>query len=256
MKKILVIGIGAGNPEHITIEAINALNRAQVVFVLDKGEKKGDLTRLRKQICERYIKNGIPRMVEVPSPAREAQPPSYTAAVEAWHAAKARIFSALIREEMKDGECGALLVWGDPSLYDSTLRILQRVAAESGLAFDYEVIPGVSSLHALAARHKIALNTIGEPLLITTGRKLAEAGLPTGVDSIVVLLDAGAGLDAIAREDAEIYWGAYLGTDDEMLISGRIRNVIDDIKRCRAACRARKGWIMDTYLVRRNGHSR
>ena len=28
MKNVLVVGIGAGNPEHMTVQAINALNQA------------------------------------------------------------------------------------------------------------------------------------------------------------------------------------------------------------------------------------
>lgn len=250
MKRVLVIGIGAGNPDYVTIEAINALNQADVVFLLDKGERKVDLSGLRRQICERYITTRAPRLVEVPSPAREAPTSSYAADVEAWNAAKAAIFTALIRDEMAEGECGALLVWGDPSLYDGTVHILQQVAAAGQVAFDYEVVPGISSLHALAARYKMPLNAIGAPILITTGRKIAEEGLPGAVDTIVVLLDSGAGLDAVAGVDAHIYWGAYLGTPDEVLISGAISHVIDEIRRIRRECKAEKGWIMDTYLLR------
>ena len=57
MRKIFVIGIGAGNPDYITVQAINALNEVDVFFVMDKGHKKEDLKRLRKEICERYIEN-------------------------------------------------------------------------------------------------------------------------------------------------------------------------------------------------------
>jgi precorrin-6A synthase len=249
MKKILVIGIGAGNPEHITVEAINALNRADVIFVLDKGPQKDDLTRLRKEICARYLKDRTPRIVEAKSPARDASAP-YKEGVEAWHAQKAAIFTTLIDEELEDGACGAFLVWGDPSLYDSTLRILDQVMADGRVAFTYDVIPGVSSIQVLAARHRIPLNAIGEPVLITTGRKLAEGNSGAAEDT-VVMLDGGAGLEAVAQEDVEIYWGAYLGTEDEVLIAGRLPDVIDDIRRMRREGKARKGWIMDTYLLRR-----
>jgi precorrin-6A synthase len=101
----------------------------------------------------------------------------------------------------------------------------------------------------LAARHAIPLNAIGEPVRITTGRKLAEHG--AGNEDCVVMLDGGTGLEAAAGEDVHIYWGAYLGTPDEVLISGRLPDVIDDIRRIRAEAKAKKGWIMDTYLLRR-----
>jgi precorrin-6A synthase len=251
MKRILVIGIGAGNPDHVTIEAIDALNRADAIFLLDKGDEKADLARLRKDILERHLTRRAPRIIEVPSPARAAPAPSYAKSVADWHTAKAGIFAALIRDELEDGACGAFLVWGDPSLYDSTLRILDQVTQASAVTLEIEVVPGVSALHLLAARHKIALNTIGEAVLITTGRKLAEAGMPPSVDTVVVLLESGAGLEAMEGEDFLIYWGAYLGTPDEVLIRGHVRDVLAEIRNIRRTCKARKGWVMDTYLLRR-----
>ena len=49
--QVLVIGIGSGNLEHLTREAIAALNRVDVFIVADKGEVKHDLVELRGQIC-------------------------------------------------------------------------------------------------------------------------------------------------------------------------------------------------------------
>ena len=250
MKRILVIGIGTGNIDHLTVEAINSLNRADAIFILDKGEATADLAQLRKDICARYITGRTPRLVVAPSPLREAPASSYIESVDDWHAAKSEIFTALIEDELKDGECGAFLVWGDPSLYDSTLRILERVVAEDP-SIEYEVVPGISSLHALAARHRITLNRIGQSVLITTGRKLADEGFPEGPDTVVVLLDGGQGLEAMAGKELEIYWGAYLCGPDEILISGPIGQVIDQIRAARKKGKSKKGWIMDTYLLRR-----
>lgn len=250
MRKLFIIGIGAGNPDYMTVEAINALNGVDVVLVLDKGERKSDLTRLRKDIVERFAGSKRPRWVEAPSPIRDADNASYKSGVADWHAAKGEAFSALIRDAVGDSETAAILVWGDPSLYDSTLRIVEQLARD-GIVPDYEVFPGISSLHALTARHRIPLNPIGEPVLITTGRRLAER-MPEGVDTIAVLLDGGAGLDALAGQNMEIYWGAYLGTPDEILIAGHVRDVLDEIRKTRSTRRAEKGWIMDTYLLRRH----
>ena len=60
MKRILVIGIGAGGADLLTVQAIEALNRAEVIFTFDKGTEKDDLVQLRREICERY-RNGRPR---------------------------------------------------------------------------------------------------------------------------------------------------------------------------------------------------
>lgn len=255
MKKVFIIGIGAGNPDYVTMQAVKAMNEVDVFFFLDKGQAKEDLVKLRTTVCERFIEDPSYRVVEVESPERDAGAPDYKSGVHAWHRDKAAIFSGLIANELKDGEVGAFLVWGDPSLYDSTIRVIQQIIADGGIAFDYEVIPGITSVQALAAQHKIALNVIGEPIHITTGRKLAE-GLPDGVDTAVVMLDNGSGLRALAGEDVDIYWGAYLGTPDEVLVSGKLGERVEEIERVRAQQRASKGWIMDTYLLRRRPRAR
>ena len=130
MKKLFLIGIGAGNPEYITVQAINALNQVDVFFMMDKGEEKEDLLRLRREICERYITDKSYRIIESADPVRDRTSASYAPAVEAWHEQRAAIYERLIEKELGEGECGAFLIWGDPCLYDSTLRIIERVAAK------------------------------------------------------------------------------------------------------------------------------
>ncbi|TGV70333.1 precorrin-6A synthase (deacetylating), partial [Mesorhizobium sp. M00.F.Ca.ET.158.01.1.1] len=103
---------------------------------------------------------------------------SYRSTVDDWHEAIAVIYEGLIRDEIAGDGCGAFLIWGDPSLYDSALRILERVRLRGNVAFELEVIPGITAIQALAASHKTALNRIGDPVLITTGRRLTEEGMP------------------------------------------------------------------------------
>jgi precorrin-6A synthase len=251
MKKLLLIGIGAGDPEYITVQAINALNRVDVFFMMDKGEGKEDLLNLRRDVCERYIKDGAYRIVEVADPARDRSAPCYAAAVEAWHGQRAAIYERLIEQEIADDECGAFLIWGDPCLYDSTLRIIEHVAAKGAVAFDYEVIPGISSVQALAARHRIPLNRIGKSIHITTGRNVAK-GLPDAADDVVVMLDGDCSFKNLKDPAIDIYWGAYIGTEDEILVSGNLVKVTQDIKRKRDEAKSQKGWIMDTYLLRKS----
>jgi len=250
MRKIFVIGIGVGNPDYVTVQAINALNEVDVFFIIDKGQEKEDLVSLRKEICERYIKDKSYRTVEAADPPRDRKASSYEPAVRAWHDQRAGIYERLIGEELGDDECGAFLVWGDPSLYDSTLRIIDQIVERRTVAFEYEVIPGISAIQALAAKHKIALNRIGRSIHITTGRKIAE-GLPNNVDDVIVMLDADCSFKAIDDSGIDIYWGAYVGTEDELLVAGNLHERMGDIERMRAEAKARKGWVMDTYLLRR-----
>ncbi|GAB2656532.1 precorrin-6A synthase (deacetylating) [Prescottella soli] len=246
MRELLVIGIGAGDPDQVTIQAVKAMNRADVFFVIGKGDEKQELVDLRTTILSEHMDREY-RIVDIVDPPRDRTPSDYQGVVDDWHDRRAQVFEERFAAE--DG-VGAILVWGDPSLYDSTLRIVERVLARGNVSFDYSVIPGVTSIQSLAAQHRIVLNRIGEPVHVTTGRRLRE-GLPDGVDTAVVMLDAECSFTHVPGEDAEIWWGAYLGLPDEVLISGKLREVEDEIVRVRAEMRERKGWIMDIYLIRR-----
>ena len=243
MRLIHVIGIGAGDPEYVTAEAVRALNDTQVFFAMDKGEAKNDLVTLRRQICERFIREPGYRFVELADPQR-AKDGDYRQAVADWHAARARIWADAIESELGPEGVGAFLAWGDPSLYDSTLRILDTVA--SHVDIEYDVVPGITAIQALTARHRIPLNDVGEPVLITTGRQLRDNGLS---GSAVVMLDGECSFLS-CPPDTRIWWGAYLGTPDELLFSGTVSDVGQRIAQARAEARATHGWIMDTYLLR------
>jgi precorrin-6A synthase len=237
-RHIHVIGIGAGNPEYVTAQAVSALNDTEVFFASDKGIT--DLVAWRRDICARFI-GGTYRFVELPDPKR-ADDGDYRKAVADWHAARARLWAdAIVRELAPDG-IGAFLAWGDPALYDSTLRILEAVAQRVDISYD--VIPGISAIQALTARHRIPLNDIGEPVLITTGRRLADFH-----GTAVVMLDGDCAFRACPPA-TRIWWGAYLGTERELLMSGTVGDVGERIAQRRSEARARHGWIMDTYLLR------
>ncbi|MFJ9022138.1 precorrin-6A synthase (deacetylating) [Streptomyces sp. NPDC102259] len=253
MRKIHVIGIGAGDPDQLTLQAVRALRSTDVFFVLDKGEVKSDLTRLRHDMLDTHLPDGTYRVVEARDPERDrgAGGTAYSPAVGDWRSARAEIYERLITEELGEDQSGAFLVWGDPALYDSTLAILQEVLARGAVTFEYDVVPGISSVSALVARHRTGLNRVARPVQITTGRRLAE-GFPDGVDDVVVMLDAHQTFRQYAEEDVDIYWGAYIGTPDEILVSGPIAEAGPRIERLRAEARERKGWIMDTYLLRRD----
>ncbi|MDP2712486.1 MAG: precorrin-6A synthase (deacetylating) [Solirubrobacteraceae bacterium] len=251
MRRMLLIGIGAGDPQYVTQQAIGALNEVDVFFVMDKGEEKDDLVALRREVCERFIEDQSYRIVAVRDPERDRTTGAYAAAVEDWRRERAEIWERLIDEQLGEDDVGAILVWGDPALYDSTIAIVDGLLAAGRVRFEVEVIPGISAVAALCARHRIALNRVGEAVHITTGRRLAREGLPANAPDVVVMLDAHCAFMQTADTDTDIYWGAYLGTPDEILIAGAVAEVGGEIERVRAQARERKGWIMDTYLLRR-----
>jgi precorrin-6A synthase len=238
-----LIGIGTGNPEHVTLAAIRALREADLILVPRKGEDKGDLADLRRQICAAHLQD-LTRIVEFDLPLRDASG-AYLDGVNDWHDAIAGAWRAAIDTHLPGGGQVALLVWGDPSLYDSTLRIAAR------LGLTPRVVPGVTSLSVLTAAHAIPLNDLGAPIIITTGRQLRDHGWPKGANSVAVMLDSGGAFQSIDPEGVTIWWGAYLGMPNQALIAGPLAEVAPRIIAQRAELRAGHGWIMDIYLLRR-----
>jgi len=252
VRRLTIIGIGAGDPEHVTVQAIKALNAADVLFLVTKAADQQELVDLRREIIARYVEGPAHRIVEVGDPERRrgASSAQQRSAVEEWRAQRSAQYERLLRTELADGEAGAFLAWGDPSLYESTLTIVRDIAARDGADLVYDVVPGISAVSALAARHRVPLNRVGGAVHVTTGRRLA-GGLPPGADDVVVMLDPSLACKELVDEELDIYWGAYLGTEDEILLSGPLREVVGEIERVRAAARERKGWMFDTYLLRR-----
>ncbi|WP_234732222.1 precorrin-6A synthase (deacetylating) [Acidocella facilis] len=245
MHSLVLIGIGTGNPDHLTLQAIKALNAADIVMIPRKGAQKADLAELRRRICDEVITNQATRLVEFDLPVRDEATLDYRARVEDWHDEIARRWRQVLERALPQGGRAALLVWGDPSLYDSTLRIAGR------LALPVEVIPGITSIQALTAAHAMVLNEIGAPFLVTTGRQLRDHGWPPGVDTLVVMLDGGCAFQSLDPAGIWIWWGAYLGMPEQIIRQGALARIGPEIIATRAAARAAHGWIMDVYLLKK-----
>ncbi|OZF49125.1 precorrin-6A synthase (deacetylating) [Rhodococcus sp. 14-2470-1a] len=240
--KVHLVGVGGGHPDQVTVQAIEKLQQVDVFLVADKGDGVGDLAEARTEILRRHV-TGDYRVVQVPDPARDRKPSDYGTAVTDWHEARARAYREVLDGLPSDTVVG-FLVWGDPSLYDSTIRVAEQLGVE------FDVTPGVSSVSMLAASHRIVLNRIGGPIVITTGRAL-QKDVAAGADNLVVMLDGGlACRELVGSRPWDIYWGANLGTEDEKLVAGDLDDVIDEIASIRAELKARHGWVMDIYVLR------
>jgi precorrin-6A synthase len=247
MRKVSIIGIGAGNPGYLTLQAIKAIGAAEVFFIPDKGEEKAALRAVREEMLARHAA-AEHRLAGFVVPERRTVP-TYAAGVAAWRGELRDTYRRLLEEELGEDGHGAFLVWGDPALYDGTIGILEDIHL-SGFPLEIQSIAGISAVSALCAAHRVPLNRTGEAITITTARRVLN-GEADGLTSFVVMLDSEGAWKRFAGEDAEIFWGAYLGMGEELLVAGQIADVADEIDRVRAAARARNGWVMDTYMVRR-----
>jgi precorrin-6A synthase len=249
MIELALVGIGTGNPDHLTLQAIRALQSADLILLPRKGASKADLADLRRTICDQHL-TGATRVVEFDLPVRDATTPDYLDGVNDWHDAIAAVWGALLASHLPQGGRAALMVWGDPSLYDSSLRIAERLAA-AGVQMRVEVVPGLTSLQLLTAVHAIPLNTLGGPVVITTGRQLRDHGWPEGAATVAVMLDGGCAFASLPPKGLAIWWAAYLGMPMQITDHGPLPEAGPRIEAARAEARARHGWIMDIYLLRR-----
>jgi precorrin-6A synthase len=239
--KLRILGVGMG-PQHITPEVAEALRSVDYVLAAQKSESDG-LLEIRREICRQH---GDVPVVAVPDPERDRDAPrDYPGAVADWHEARVVAYEQVLAAR---GGNAAFLVWGDPSLYDSTIRIVESIRVRGNVPVEYDVLPGISAPQLLAARHRIVLHEVGRPLHLTTGRMLREA-VDAGLDNIAVLLNSR--LDLAGLEDWQIWWGANLGTPDEALVAGTVAEVLRDIENARAAVKEAAGWVMDVYLLRK-----
>ncbi|WP_216822946.1 precorrin-6A synthase (deacetylating) [Aeromicrobium sp. A1-2] len=254
MRRIRVIGIGSGGLDQVTVEAVRAMNEVAYFLVTDKRGKDGapdPLVVARGEILARHLDHE-PVLVIVDDPERDRSADGtrsaadYDRAVSDWHAARTDAWEQALLDH--DGDAG-FLVWGDPAFYDSAIRMLDRVLARGRVEGEVDVLPGISSLQVLAARHRIVLHEVGQPVHVTTGRRLAEA-VEQGQPNIAVMLNRSLEpLDDLP--DWQIWWGANLGTEHERLVAGRVDDVRAELERARAEVKAAAGWVMDAYLLRR-----
>src|SRR5690606_33253978 len=121
MRKVSIIGIGAGNPDYLTLQAIDAIGRAEVFFMPDKGEEKAGLNAVRAEMLARHGRPGH-RLAPFTVPERRRAP--YAEGVTEWRGALRDAYAGLFETELGASGVGAFLVWGDPALYDGTLGIL------------------------------------------------------------------------------------------------------------------------------------
>ncbi|MFT4299810.1 MAG: precorrin-6A synthase (deacetylating) [Aeromicrobium sp.] len=235
--KIRVLGIGMG-PQHVTPEVADALRSSDYVIAAEKAGSDG-LLAVRREIAATH---GI-EMIAVPDPERDRDNPAdYGKVVTDWHTARVAAYETVLRDR---GGTAAFLVWGDPALYDSTIRIVEQLAAR--LSAEFDVFPGISAPHMLAARHRIVLHPVGDPVHITTARRLRE-DIAAGQRNLCVMLTGN--LDLTGLDDWSIWWGANLGTASERLVAGQVGDVWPELRRARAQAKAEAGWVMDVYLLR------
>ena len=246
--EIVVIGIGTGNPEHMTVEAISALNAADLVLIPRKGAAKADLAELRRAICERYLDEPRdPDRRVRHAGARRRRPATATASRPGTAAIAGDLPRAARRR--RAGTRGAAGLGRPVALRQHAAHPRPPRGRRARLRAGgwSRASPACRRWPPATASRSTA---IGGPVHVTTGRRLREARAGGRVDRG----DARRRLrlPRRCRRRTSTSTGAPISAWRRRSSSpGRSPRSRERIVEARAAARAANGWIMDTYLLRR-----
>ena len=148
---LTIVGVGPGDCSLLTIAAVKAIKKAQViVFPISSDDKKSSAAEIVKEYIK--FKKKIP--IIFPMARKEFDPD------EIWSNAV-----NVIVKSIKDNKSVALLCLGDTSLFASSSNIL-RIIKNNHPEIITNTIPGISSISAAAALSNFNLAKKGETLII------------------------------------------------------------------------------------------
>lgn len=137
------IGVGPGDPELLTVKAINAIKKVDVL-IAPKTEKKDGSVAL--SIAKPYLKDDVEIVYQV-FPMVKGFAKTHSAA---WDKNKSEILALL-----RAGKNVAFLTLGDPMFYSTYIYIYNRLKTE---AINIETVPGVPAFVAIGSK-------IGQPIV-------------------------------------------------------------------------------------------
>lgn len=182
--KLYGIGVGPGDPELLTVKAVKLLQSADIIAVPDKGS--GEKTALN--IVKEYVEGKELLYCATPM-TRDAQKleEGYTFAANT------------LCDLLEGGKTVAFITLGDPTVYSTYIYIHKKVVAKG---YEAEIIPGVTSFCAVAARLGRSLCEGSERLMIVPASH-KEVDDCLAVDTNFVFMKAGREIGALKEKLGE-----------------------------------------------------
>ena len=173
--KLYGIGVGPGAPDLLTLRAVAVLGTVDVI--LAAASPRNDYSTALQTALPHVNKNAEILRLEFPMTRHRST------LEDAWHVAAQRT-----AEVLRSGRSAAFLTIGDPLVY-STFGYLMQTLSELAPELEVEVVPGITSFQAAAARTRTVLCEGQENLLILPGindhKDIAE-GLAFADNSVIL----------------------------------------------------------------------
>lgn len=181
--KLIGIGTGPGDPELMTIKACRALRECDVLAVPDSEKGQSAAYRIVEQAC--------PEVAEKPSISVVMPMTHDLEKLQASHRAAAD----LVEQQLDQGKNVVFITLGDPTVYSTYMYVHQLVMQDG---YDVEIIPGVTSFCAAAARLNVSLGERAQMIhIVPSSHGVTEALKLPGVK---ILMKAGSKM-AQVRQD-------------------------------------------------------
>ena len=181
--KLFGLGIGPGDPELLTLKAVRIIQESDVIAVPGKVKEESVAYQITKQAVKELDEKEIIAVHMPMTKDHEKLESSHNEGADQ------------VEKYLKEGKNVAFLTLGDPTVYSTYLYIHKRIQDRG---YEVEIVSGITSFCAVAARLNIGLVEKAEPLHVIPASYQIEDALK--LPGTKVLMKAGKKMAMVKEE--------------------------------------------------------